>query len=141
VATMPIWQLLESNGIRVLISPTPHAHELHKPPFGVAVCAVGGITKEHVEILKGVRLAGWYCTYSFEQGEEHYSGYIISYSVPPFNWQTEAAVRAFLEEEIELACEKCGGEGTYFSTHEIPAGSRYYCECDTGRALMEADDV
>lgn len=100
---LPLHHILEANGIRTMIIHSPDAHEFHKPPFGIAVCAVGGLSQEHTDLLHAVGLGGWYSTYSFTQGEERYQGYVVSYSVNP--WKTEASAREFLEQALEVQDE------------------------------------
>lgn len=99
---LPLYELLEQNGIRAIISPNPSAKELRKPDYGIAVCAVGGITSELSDLLNIVGLNCWFCTYSFTQDEVKYSGYIISMRGM---WDTEDGARTFLEQPIEVADE------------------------------------
>lgn len=108
---MPLHEVLESNGIRTMIIHSPDAHDLHKPPYGIAVCAEGGINEEHIAVLSAVGLGGWYSTYSFTQGDRRYSGYVVAYERSiEFGvcWLTEASARLFLSRPIELSEESNG---------------------------------
>lgn len=91
-----------------MIIHSPDARELHKPLYGIAVCAEGGINDEQTDVLTAVGLAGWYSTYSFTQGDVRYSGYVVAYERSvDFGvcWPSETSARIFLSAPIPLAEE------------------------------------